>query len=251
MKSFTNIFTKNEAVKLNDDINATKFEPKNEIYMIDANMFKNESIIRSLLSSDKSAFSDPLTVCELIDKADKELPIKIIINTEGGELTALEKILKKLLKHPKGYIVYIKNECYSAGALLSLGADEIVMNDDSYLGKIDPQNTKSGSQIIYATIDEKYIGQHNIYKVKEAQHILNYMKKILCMIYDINIESDKNLFESVLKHMVYSELPHCTLFDNEECKTVIGLNIRSPNNDENTRYFDNKNKLKVKKFQRV
>lgn len=206
------------------------------IYLVDADIDGNESVFKKLVTSSKDAFSRPSIVCKLIDRVPDDEEINVVINTRGGALVNCEKILKKLLQHKGGYKVFIRNECYSAGAIIALGAKEIVMATDSYIGKIDPQNgaATTPQYIIYASIDEKYIGPENIYKVQEAKYVLNYMDKIL----DLIFEQDSKIKQNVMDHLVYSELPHEALFDFDDCKDLIGLNVRRPDNDEK-HYFAN------------
>ncbi len=212
----------------------------NTIYLVDSDIDGSESVFKQLVTSRKDAFSRPSIICKLIESVPEDEEINIVINTKGGALVNCEKILKKLLKHKGGYKVYIRNECYSAGAIIALGAKEIIMNNDSYIGKIDPQNggSKEAQLIIHATLEDKYIGPENIYKVKESKYVLTYMDNILNLIYD----SDPNIKKQVMKHMVYSELPHEALFDYDSCKDIIGLSTRRPSDDEND-YFSNDVKI--------
>ncbi len=212
----------------------------NTIYLIDSDIDGSDSVFTQLVTSKKDAFSRPSIVCQLIENVPEDEEINIVINTKGGALVNCEKILKKLLKHKGGYKVYIRNECYSAGAIIALGAKEIIMNDDSYIGKIDPQNggSKEAQLIIHSILEDKYIGPENIYKVIEAKYVLNYMDTILNLIYD----NDPNIKEQVMEHMVYSKLPHEALFDYDSCDVTIGLNVRRPSDDEND-YFSNDVKI--------
>src|SRR3972149_7425629 len=93
----------------------------NTIYLVDADIDGNESIFKKIITSSKDAFSRPSIVCKLIDSVPDNEEINIVINTRGGALVNCEKILKKLLHHTAGYKVYIRNECYSAGAIIALG----------------------------------------------------------------------------------------------------------------------------------
>jgi hypothetical protein len=200
------------------------------IYLVDADIDGNESLFKKLVTSSKDAFSRPSIVCKLIDQVPDDHEINVVINTRGGALANCEKILKKLLQHKSGYKVFIRNECYSAGAIIALGAKEIVMADDSYIGKIDPQNGGSTTPqlIIHATTDEKYIKSTNIYQITEARYVMNYMDQIVNLIFD----KDSKIRENIMSHLVYSELPHEALFDYDQCKDTIGLNVRRPTDDE-------------------
>ncbi len=206
---------------------------RDTICLVDKNVDHSDSIFKQLVSSGTDAFSRPSLICNYIEKIPADKKIRIIINTLGGELVHCEKILKKLLKHESGYTAYIRNECYSAGAIIALGADEIVMTNDSYIGKIDPQSN-SEEQVIWAQLENKYIDSKNIYKVNDARHTMNYMNKILGMIY----EDKTTVYDEILSNLVYSELPHCALFDKDECKE-FGLKIREPLEDEKIYFSDN------------
>src|SRR3972149_11630974 len=149
---------------------------KDTIFLVDNDVDHSQSLFKQLVTSSKDAFSRPSLICKYINDIPDDKIIKIVINTRGGELVNCEKILKKLLKHKAGYKAYVRNECYSAGAIIALGANEIVMNNDSYIGKIDPQQD-SEQLIIWSTLEEKYIDSKNIYNVKNSRFTMNYMTK--------------------------------------------------------------------------
>ena len=129
--------------------------------------------------------------------------------------------------------------------MLTLGAKEIIMNDDSYLGKIDPQNTsmlESKQMIIYHKLEEKYIDSRNIYMVLDAKYIINYTERLLDMI-GLAPET-RQLVES---NLLYSELPHEALFNASECGQNIKLPVRSPIQEEECYFSD----VRVKKYRKV
>ncbi len=82
----------------------------------------------------------------------EEKVIKLIISTHGGSLSNCEKMLNQLLKHKAGYVAYIKNECYSAGALLALGAKELVMDENSYLERLRSTDQKRREKLFGGNI---------------------------------------------------------------------------------------------------
>lgn len=223
------------------------------IYMIDEDIDDNSSIFMKIVTSNKGAFTRPTKICELIGQFPDDKVIKVVLTTKGGALVNCEKILKKLLKHKAGYNVYVRNECYSAGAIIALGANKIIMNDESYIGKIDPQDPAGKMIIIYATMEDKYVDSKNVYNVIEARYYLKYLTEILRLIYkkqenDFDTKSSNSVeLETVLKHMVYSKLPHCKLFDFTECVKTLKLNVRKPNNNEK-QYFDQN--IVVKQFRK-
>jgi len=182
-----------------------------------------------LISPKPNAFDKPQMICNQIKAIPQDIPIKLVLQTNGGGLSACEKILKQLKKHPAGYIAYIKRECFSAGTILALGAKEIVMIEDSYLGKIDPQVssiTTSYSVILYANLEDKYVTDKNIDKVRQSKQVLNHMDLLLDLIF-----TDPEVKTKVTNKMIYSELPHYKTFDMQECLD-IGLNVRKPTIEE-------------------
>lgn len=199
------------------------------IVLIDRDM-DTKFNVQSLANPIYNAFDKPYETCLLIDKVDSNVPIKLILATKGGEVINCEKIVKKLKQHPAGYSAYIAGECYSAGAVLALGAKEIVMGQNSYLGKIDPQ--KGSSEMI------NYIEIHNnpdlfknhdkyAYEIVEAQHCMNHMEQILSLLFGDN----ENMIMCIRDNFIYSKFPHYKLFDFEECK-ALGLPVREPQEDE-------------------
>lgn len=206
-----------------------KREKKGILNLIDSNVDHLFSV-KDLIAPKADAFDKPIEFCKKIKKINQDIPIKLIISTRGGSLTSCEKILKQLKKHKSGYIAYIKNECFSAGTLIALGAKEIVMKEDSYLGKIDPQISASSEAypaIIFHNLDEKHISSFNIHKVNLSKQVLNYTEEILNEIYP----QDSNVKKEIRKNMIYSELPHNKTFNYDICQKME-INVRLPKDDE-------------------
>ena len=197
------------------------------IYMLDSD-FDTKFSLMDLISPKINCFDTPLKTCQLIKKVPDDVPIKLIISTKGGSLVSVDKIIRTLKKHKTGYVAFVCQEAYSAGAILALGANEIIMGESSYIGKIDPQLNEE-SVINYVNMDGRYKTDRNICKVRECEHVLAYMDEILeCLFKDH--KSYPNL-QQIKEMFIYSKMPHCKLFDAEECKK-IGLNVRSPTPDE-------------------
>lgn len=188
-----------------------------------------------LIKPNPDAFDKPFEVCKLITQVPEDVVIKLIISTKGGAIVNCEKILRQLKKRKSGYIAYIKYECFSAGTIIALGAKEIVMNDDSFLGKIDPQ-IGAESAIIYYHLDEKYVTARNIAKVRTCTYLLNHVNDMLNFIFDQQNDNggdddNEKLKQTIQKEMIYSELPHFKTFDFGTCKK-FGLPVRAPTQEE-------------------
>jgi len=75
----------------------------------------------------------------MLSKIDANIPLNIIIHTNGGESDSADTIAV-LLKERKGIVnIYIPKYAYSAGTMIALGGDYIYMNWYSVGGPIDAQ----------------------------------------------------------------------------------------------------------------
>jgi hypothetical protein len=86
----------------------------------------------SMISSDATDLSEVLDDCKTKD-------VDIFIHTPGGSVDACEQVISILkLRLPEGYRVIVPSMAKSAGTVVSLSANEIVMGVNSELGPIDP-----------------------------------------------------------------------------------------------------------------
>ena len=77
---------------------------------------------------------------ELVRGMDKTKKLFIILNTGGGDPDAAEKIVNVFRNEFKaGVEVIIPDYAKSAGTLISIGADKIIMGPAAELGPVDPQ----------------------------------------------------------------------------------------------------------------
>lgn len=205
---------------------------KGIIYLVDESIDQKFSVM-DIVTPKTDAFDKPQKINNMIKNVPSSIPIKLVINTSGGNLFACHKILDKLTQHASGYIAYIRNESMSAGTIIALGAKEIVMNDDSYLGKIDPQISNGAniySAINYYDLDEfnegKCLDANTIGSYRSSLYAINYLKHLL-----VNIIPNKDILEKINNEMIYSKLPHLKKFNYNECLD-IGLPVRKPETEE-------------------
>ena len=84
--------------------------------------------------------------------------VLLFLTTAGGNPDVAYRIARYLQEKYKKFTVYVDSYCKSAGTLITLGADEIVMSDNAELGPLDVQILKpdelgerdSGLDLIHA-----------------------------------------------------------------------------------------------------
>jgi ClpP class serine protease len=82
---------------------------------------------------------DSEAVLRAIRLTDPKMPIDIILHTPGGLVLAAEQISLALLRHQAKVTVFIPHYAMSGGTMVSLAADEIIMDENAVLGPVDPQ----------------------------------------------------------------------------------------------------------------
>ena len=87
---------------------------------------------------------DTLGFVDLLHNIPSGRNIDLLLHTNGGDIDAAQKLIELVLARlrPSGKLrVIVPDYAKSAGTLMALGADEIIMSDSSELGMIDPQFT--------------------------------------------------------------------------------------------------------------
>lgn len=82
--------------------------------------------------------SDPDDLSEIISGIDSDC-VDIMLQTPGGDVDATEKIVSVLRKSFTSYRVIVPSWAKSAGTVIALSSESIVMGVNSELGPIDPQ----------------------------------------------------------------------------------------------------------------
>jgi hypothetical protein len=90
---------------------------------------------------------DTVGFVELLHNIPRDSNIDLLLHTGGGDIDAAEKIVSMLRTTVgKGrFRVIVPDYAKSAGTLIALAADRILMSDSSELGPIDPQFIKKDS----------------------------------------------------------------------------------------------------------
>lgn len=86
---------------------------------------------------------DTVFFVDLLHNVKRDTDLDFMLHTGGGDVDAAEKLISILrTRVGTGRLrVIVPDFAKSAGTLMTLGADEIVMSDTSELGPIDPQIT--------------------------------------------------------------------------------------------------------------
>jgi ClpP class serine protease len=102
---------------------------------------------------------DSEEVLRAIKLTDNKIPIDLILHTPGGLVLAAEQIAKALCRHPAKVTVFVPHYAMSGGTLLSLAANEIVMDENAVLGPVDPQLGDQPAASILRAIEQKDVNQ--------------------------------------------------------------------------------------------
>ena len=78
-------------------------------------------------------------VVEDLKRDSKEKHLIIVLETNGGFMETVERLVAVMRMHYKRVSFVIPNYAYSAGTVLALSGDKIFMNYYAVLGPIDPQ----------------------------------------------------------------------------------------------------------------
>lgn len=88
--------------------------------------------------------TDPDDLSEILSGVPSD-EIDIFLQTPGGSVDATEKIVSVLKKSLSGYRVIVPSWAKSAGTVIAISSDSIVMGVNSELGPIDPQFPVNGN----------------------------------------------------------------------------------------------------------
>lgn len=109
-----------------------RYRNRNVISYYSGWLYRPQSEDVSINDKDINAFM------EVIYKLDKSKGLDLILHTPGGEIAATEQIINYL--HPcfKDITVIIPQMAMSAGSIISVSCNEIIMGKQSCLGPFDP-----------------------------------------------------------------------------------------------------------------
>ncbi|MET4606718.1 ClpP class serine protease [Bradyrhizobium sp. JR4.1] len=99
--------------------------------------------------------NDVIGFVEMLHNIPENSPIDLLLNTGGGDVDACEKLVSLIhaKARDKEFRVIVTDLAKSAGTLMALGANKIIMSDASELGMIDPQflmRDARGNELFYS-----------------------------------------------------------------------------------------------------
>src|SRR6267378_3056157 len=98
---------------------------------------------------------DSEEILRAIKLTDKTVPINLILHTPGGLVLAARQIAHALGRHEAKVTVFVPHYAMSGGTLISLAADELVMDPNAVLGPVDPQLNEYPAASILKAVSQK------------------------------------------------------------------------------------------------
>ena len=105
---------------------------------------ERDSRLISYVTGDRTPFATRIAgdivplLSDLLDKIGKVKKISLFLYTSGGDMLAPVRIVKLIRNHCDEFEVLVPYKPHSAGTLISLGADKIVMSKLGELTPVDP-----------------------------------------------------------------------------------------------------------------
>jgi hypothetical protein len=139
--------------------------------------------VENLLDSDIMVYSGSLDdsaiypFIHLLERRDKKREkLSIILTTNGGSATVVERMVYAIRHHYNEVEFYIPDYAYSAGTIFCMSGDKIHMTYSSALGPIDPQvKNKDGRWVPALGYLDKFaelIGLARSGKISEAEFLI-------------------------------------------------------------------------------
>ena len=113
-----------------------------------------------------------IAAIDLIRQAPDNAPIDVVLHTPGGIASATQQILHALKHHRGRKTAFVPYRAKSAGTMIALACDEIVMGSSAVLGPIDPQYAWMPAPILAALTEHKSAD-----RVSDEMLILSKMAK--------------------------------------------------------------------------
>lgn len=99
----------------------------------------NTSTFSFLNFEESLTMRDAEAFVTMLNSVDSTCPIDLILHTYGGNLAAAEVIINAIRNHQAPVRIFIPHHAMSAGTLIALSGAQIHLNQNAFMGPIDPQ----------------------------------------------------------------------------------------------------------------
>ncbi len=103
--------------------------------------------------------NDSEAVLRAIKLTDPDVPIDLILHTPGGLVLAAEQIAFAVCSREAPTTVFVPHYAMSGGTLITLAADQIMMDENAVLGPVDPQLGQYPAASILSAVARKDVNE--------------------------------------------------------------------------------------------
>lgn len=206
-----------------------------------------------------------------LEKIEKCKKISLFLYTSGGDMLAPVRIVKLIRNHCEEFEVLAPYKAHSAGTLICLGADKIVMGKLGELTPVDPstghpfnpQNPNDQKQRLEISVED--LNSYFLFAKEKAGVKDDQMGEVYKLLVDklhplsignayrayrmarmlterllslhMNIEKEKEKVKKIVKEITGDITIHAYPIDREEAKE-LGLNIEKPTDETEKNMVD-------------
>ena len=244
------------------------YEQRRALYSDLENRLNSKLLV--YITSDKPGFETQIGqdvidfFIEQLDKIGIVDKISLLLYTRGGDTAAAWNIVNLIKQYCEHFEVVIPHKAHSAGTLISIGANSIIMTKQATLGPIDPSvNNPLNPQIPNAPLGvtfpvsvEAVKGYLEFAKeelrIKDDMALSNILIKLADMVHPLvlgqvyrsraqikmlaekllkNQISDMKKIQKIISFLCSDSGSHDYTINRREAKTSLGLNIVKPDDE--------------------
>ncbi|MGL4766924.1 MAG: SDH family Clp fold serine proteinase [Formosimonas sp.] len=180
-----------------------------------------EIIVYFAAHSEGISHTDADDISEIISGLRNPKKIDLIINTPGGVVDSVEKVISVLQSRVKDYRVIVPNFAKSGGTVIALSAKSIVLGVNSELGPIDPQFNNVPCDVIAKAHNDPIIKELALLAVERMKILASKILKMGML----SALADEEI-SAVIEKLSSSNSckSHGAVIDHTEAKE-LGLNV--------------------------
>jgi hypothetical protein len=133
-------------------------------------------------------------------------PFALVVNSPGGDARTAYLLARMLRRRSQDFVAVVPDAAMSAATLLALGASEIIMGTDAYLGPLDAQimdhDTESFGSVLNETQSLERLRAYNMESIDEVMFLLagrtnKRIETLLPTVLSFVAECARPLFEKI------------------------------------------------------